>query len=108
MKNASDIVLKILAIILLTPAVLKGWQLITEPLISYNLGRLADVKEWFVTTPAVALLTNSRITSAWEAKNPDFETILQKITKIQKNRRKFAFFINKSLNRVGIIERRCC
>jgi len=57
-----------------------------------TLGRLADVKEWFVTTPVVALLTDSRITSAWEGEAPDFETILQKLTKIQKSRRKFAFF----------------
>ena len=34
----------------------------------------------------------SRIASAWEGEAPDFETILQKLTKIQKNRRKFAFF----------------
>jgi thiol-disulfide isomerase/thioredoxin len=63
-----------------------------------KLGRLTDTKEWFVTTPAVALLTNSRITSAWEGKAPDFETILQNIAKIQKNSRKYASFINKSMN----------
>jgi len=31
MKKASNIVVKILAIVLLTAAVLKGWQLLTEP-----------------------------------------------------------------------------
>jgi hypothetical protein len=66
---------------------------------------LADIKEWFVTTPAVALLTNSRITSAWEGQAPDFETILQNIAKIQNNNRKFASFINKSMNTIGV-ERR--
>jgi hypothetical protein len=70
-----------------------------------TLGRLADVKEWFVTTPAVALLTNSRITSAWEGQAPDFETILEKIAKIQKNSRKYTFFINKSVN-TNALERR--
>jgi hypothetical protein len=32
MKSASDIVLKLLGILLLTTAVLKGWQLLTEPM----------------------------------------------------------------------------
>jgi hypothetical protein len=42
-------------------------------------GKLAETKEWFVTTPAVAILTEAKVTSAWEAKAPDFETILQKL-----------------------------
>jgi len=33
MKSASDIVLKLLGILLLTAAVLKGWQLLTEPIV---------------------------------------------------------------------------
>jgi hypothetical protein len=44
-----------------------------------TLGRLADVKEWFVTTPAVALLANAKVTSAWEAHAPDFEAIVGEI-----------------------------
>ena len=32
MKSASDIVLKLLGVLLLTAAVLKGWQLLTEPM----------------------------------------------------------------------------
>jgi len=43
------------------------------------LGRLANTKEWFVTTPAVALLTHGTVNHAWEAKAPDFDTILSKI-----------------------------
>lgn len=43
-----------------------------------TLGKLAETKEWFVTTPAVALLKNGQVTSAWEEKAPDFDTILQK------------------------------
>jgi len=44
----------------------------------HTLGRLADVKEWFLTTPAVVLVENSKVSKAWEGKTPDFETILQK------------------------------
>ena len=59
------------------------------------LGRLAETKEWFVTTPAVVLLTDSQVTSAWEENAPDFDTILQNIAKLQKNSGKIAiFFIN--------------
>lgn len=43
------------------------------------MGRLPDTKEWFVTTPAVALLTNGRVKSAWEEKAPEFETILKSL-----------------------------
>jgi hypothetical protein len=46
-----------------------------------TLGRLPETKEWFVTTPAVALLKNRLVTSAWEEKAPDFETIIQKMIK---------------------------
>jgi thiol-disulfide isomerase/thioredoxin len=44
-----------------------------------TLGRLADVKEWFVTTPVVALLAGGKVTSAWEAQTPDFKAILPEI-----------------------------
>lgn len=63
-------------------------------------------KGWFVTTPAVALLTDGQVTSAQKAKAPDFDIILENIAKTLKNRRKFAFFINKSFNTFGIIIRR--
>jgi len=56
------------------------------------LGRLAATKEWFVTTPAVALLTDGKVTSAWEEKAPHFEEILQNVAKIQKNAEKSRFF----------------
>jgi hypothetical protein len=45
------------------------------------LGRLADTKEWFVTTPAVALLANGQVKSAWEGKAPDFDTIFSRIVR---------------------------
>ena len=43
-------------------------------------GRLVDAKDWFVTTPTVALLANGEVTSVWEGEVPDFETILDNIT----------------------------
>ncbi len=46
-----------------------------------TLGRLAETKEWFVTTPAVALLTDGKVTSAWEEKAPDFDTIIKFMSK---------------------------
>ena len=45
-----------------------------------TLGRLANTKEWFVTTPAVALLTDGTVKQAWEAKAPDFNAILSEIS----------------------------
>jgi len=63
-----------------------------------TLGQLAETKEWFVTTPAVALLTDGKVTSAWEEKASDFDTILQKLVKNQEKMKKSRFFVNKSLN----------
>lgn len=50
-----------------------------------TLGRLAEAKDWFVTTPAVALLKNGQVTSAWEEKAPDLDTFLQKIATTTKS-----------------------
>jgi len=44
-----------------------------------TLGRLANTKEWFVTTPTVALLADGKVNQAWEAKAPDFHAILSTI-----------------------------
>jgi len=44
-----------------------------------TIGRLANAKEWFVTTPAVALLTDGTVNQAWEAKAPNFDTVISKI-----------------------------
>ncbi len=69
------------------------------------LGRLAAVKEWFVTTPAVVLLKNGQVISAWEAKAPDMGTILKNMAKnVEKNGKFAIFFINKSINAFGIIK----
>ena len=58
----------------------------------YTLGHLAGTKEWFVTTPAVALLTDGKVKSAWEEKAPDLDTILQKLAKISEKTKKSRFF----------------
>ena len=64
-----------------------------------TLGKLAAVKEWFVTTPAVALLTDGRVKAAWEAEAPDFEAILTQMTGILPRRAKSPDFrININAN----------
>ncbi|MFC1780853.1 MauE/DoxX family redox-associated membrane protein [Planctomycetota bacterium] len=47
-----------------------------------KLGRLNETKEWFVTTPAVALLKDGQVTFVWEEKAPDFNQILEFYAKI--------------------------
>ena len=42
-----------------------------------TLGRLADTKDWFVTTPAAALISDGKVGSSWEAKAPDFDAIVR-------------------------------
>ena len=46
-----------------------------------TLGKLNEVKEWFVTTPAVALLKDGKVSRAWEEKAPDFEQIIDVFAK---------------------------
>ncbi len=46
-----------------------------------KLGKLNEVKEWFVTTPAVALLKDGQVTKVWEEKAPDFEQIIEVFAK---------------------------
>ena len=44
-----------------------------------TLGCLSRVKEWFVTTPAVALLNDGQVSAAWEGDAPGFDTILARV-----------------------------
>jgi hypothetical protein len=39
-------------------------------------GKLNSHKEWFVTTPAVALLADGQVAAAWEAKAPELDALL--------------------------------
>ena len=90
MKTANDIVLKALGALLIVAGTLIGWQLLTEPVANNNIWTwrpfmaLQVDKDWFVTTPAVALLTDGQVTSAWEAIAPDLDTILKNMEKMQK------------------------
>jgi thiol-disulfide isomerase/thioredoxin len=47
-------------------------------------GRLAATKEWFITTPAVVLLTNTRVKAAWEETAPDFQAIMWQIAESER------------------------
>lgn len=49
--------------------------------INVKLGKLNAGKEWFITTPAVALLENGQVASAWEGKAPDMEEVIRNIYK---------------------------
>ena len=42
-------------------------------------GSLLATKQWFITTPAVVLLKNSTVGSAWEGKAPDFDAVLHNV-----------------------------
>jgi thiol-disulfide isomerase/thioredoxin len=44
---------------------------------SYTRGQLADVKEWFVTTPCVLLLVDNRVRQAWQEEVPDLASVLR-------------------------------
>ncbi len=49
-----------------------------------------QLKEWFVTTPAVALLKDGKVSQAWEDKAPNFNGLIKGLCKkIKKSR----FFI---------------
>jgi hypothetical protein len=48
-----------------------------------TLGRLAETKEWFVTTPVVALLTDAMIKAAWEGKAPDSGAVLAEVVQCE-------------------------
>jgi thiol-disulfide isomerase/thioredoxin len=43
------------------------------------LGRLADTKEWFVTTPTIVLLSLGEVRAVWEGEIPDPDTILAEV-----------------------------
>ncbi len=45
------------------------------------LGRLADIKKWFITTPAATLLVGARVKAAWERSAPDLDIVLVEIAR---------------------------
>lgn len=40
-------------------------------------GKLSDIKEWFVTTPATVLLTHGKVLSTWQEVTPRLEDLLE-------------------------------
>jgi len=51
-----------------------------------SVGRLPDTKEWFVTTPAIALLTDGQVKQAWEKKAPAFDAIINSLVMVGKGK----------------------
>ena len=67
------------------------------------LGRLAEVKEWFITSPAVVLTYASTVKATWEQAAPDFETVVRQMSKTDKNNAKESGLrINRNTNRSAI------
>ena len=52
----------------------------TVPSNACTLGRLEDVKEWFVTTPLSAVLIDNQVISIWEAEVAELGTILASVS----------------------------
>ena len=43
----------------------------------YAIGKLLNVKEWFITTPAVVLLESGTVRAIWEGKVPDLDAVFK-------------------------------
>ena len=52
---------------------------------SYTAGKLLDIKEWFITTPAVVLLDDSMVRNSWEQVAPDLDAVLNSFAKLNKS-----------------------
>jgi len=52
---------------------------------NYSVGKLLDIKEWFISTPAVILLENGIVRNSWEEKTPDIDAILKSFSKLNKS-----------------------
>ena len=59
-----------------------------------SVGRLAETKEWFVTTPAAALISEGKVNSSWEAEAPDFDAIVRNLVGWQKNAEENVSFLS--------------
>ena len=71
-----------------------------------NFGRLADVKEWFITTPAVALLNKARVRMAWEGEAPDLNELFQNLTSMNRQNGWFSYFeLELPANNIQIFEK---
>ncbi|MBC8481454.1 MAG: hypothetical protein H8D47_02160 [Planctomycetes bacterium] len=52
---------------------------------NYAIGKLSNIKEWFITTPAVILLESSTVRNSWEEVAPDFDAVLNNIVMSKKS-----------------------
>jgi thiol-disulfide isomerase/thioredoxin len=52
---------------------------------THTIGKLSDIKEWFITTPAVVLLDDSMVRNSWEEKAPDLDAVLNSFAKFNKS-----------------------
>lgn len=50
----------------------------------YAVGKLLDIKEWFITTPAIVLLEGSTVQAAWEGKVLDLDAVLRNVATLSK------------------------
>ena len=57
---------------------------------SCSIGRLPEVKEWFITTPAMVLLKSGKVAQSWEQELPDFGSILDNISTETREKSLFA------------------
>ena len=47
---------------------------------SCAVGRLMNVREWFLTTPSAVLLTKESVQAAWEESVPDLQTVVARVS----------------------------
>ncbi len=52
---------------------------------NYAVSKLSDIKEWFITTPAIVLLESSTVRVIWERKAPDLDAVLRSVATLNKS-----------------------
>ena len=52
---------------------------------NYAVGKLSDIKEWFITTPAAVLLENSTVRAVWEGKAPALDAVLRNVATLNRS-----------------------
>lgn len=60
-------------------------------------GRLAQTKEWFVATPAVAVTTDGVVQAAWEQTAPDLEAVMTEMAQLEPKTAISPDFISRSI-----------
>ncbi|MHC4867038.1 MAG: hypothetical protein ACYTEX_23415 [Planctomycetota bacterium] len=52
---------------------------------NYAVGKLPDIKEWFITTPAAVLVDDSMVRNSWEEIAPDLDAVLDSFAELNKS-----------------------